>query len=601
MNLPSSNVSPAAQPLPPVALVVNNAASPAGPRFEVVESSKARQPGVYFQDDSSDRPAVWICAPLYIEAETRNADGGEWGRLLSFKDRDGKEHRWAMPCAMLATDGAELRAELLGQGLVIANAPSARKLLMDYIQQANPAQRARSVSRTGWHGDVFALPDRTIGPTAAEAVIFQTYAPGTAQLSTGGTMQSWRDEVAARCAGHSRLVLALSVAFSGICQELAGMDGGGVHLRGSSSTGKTTAVLVASSVYGPPAYMRTWRQTDNALEGVATLHNDLLLPLDELGQLEPKDAGKVAYMLANGQGKGRSDRSGRARAVATWRTAFLSSGEVSLGDLVAESGGRRRAGHDVRVIDVAADAGKGHGMFEALPVGVSASGLAEQLKQSAAAHYGFPLLAFLEQVTADRRAARQRIDISMAALLAEAVPEDAGGQVRRVARRFALIAAAGELATHYGITGWAQGEAHRAAVTCFRQWLADRGGPADAERAALLSQVRAFFEAHGDSRFEPEDHDNERWPVPNRAGFRRKVAASQPGSEEIRQQYLVMPEAFKELVRGFNPKAAAQMLIAAGWLLPGIDGKASQSIRVRGMGRSRLYVIDETLVFSADD
>ena len=39
--------------------------------------------------------------------------GGEWGRLLVFADRDGQEHRWAMPMAMLAGSGEELRAELL--------------------------------------------------------------------------------------------------------------------------------------------------------------------------------------------------------------------------------------------------------------------------------------------------------------------------------------------------------------------------------------------------------------------------------------------------------------------------------------------------------
>ena len=77
------------------------------------------------------------------------------------------------------------------------------------------------------------------------------------------------------------------------------------------------------------------------------------------GTLEPKDAGKIAYMLANGQGKGRSTRDGSPRAVATRRLLFLSSGEISLGDLVTQSGGKIRAGQKVRVIDLPADAGAG--------------------------------------------------------------------------------------------------------------------------------------------------------------------------------------------------------------------------------------------------
>ncbi|CEK09175.1 DUF927 domain-containing protein [Legionella hackeliae] len=39
------------------------------------------------------------------------------------------------------------------------------------------------------------------------------------------------------------------------------------------------------------------------LEGLASLHNDGLLILDELSQMDPREAGEAAYLLANGQGK----------------------------------------------------------------------------------------------------------------------------------------------------------------------------------------------------------------------------------------------------------------------------------------------------------
>ena len=61
----------------------------------------------------------------------------DWGRLLIFNDRDGVEHRWAMPMSMLAGDCAELRAELLRQGLEIASQQAQRRRLPDYIQWEN--------------------------------------------------------------------------------------------------------------------------------------------------------------------------------------------------------------------------------------------------------------------------------------------------------------------------------------------------------------------------------------------------------------------------------------------------------------------------------
>ena len=55
---------------------------------------------------------------------------------------------------------------------------------------------------------------------------------------------------------------------------------------------------------------------------------------DILG-LFPKDAGEVAYMLANGAGKNRASKDGSARVAYKWRTLFLSSGEIGLADKVA--------------------------------------------------------------------------------------------------------------------------------------------------------------------------------------------------------------------------------------------------------------------------
>ena len=101
--------------------------------------------------------------------------------------------------------------------------------------------------------------------------------------------------------GNSRLVFALSVAFAGPLANVAGEDSGGFHIRGGTSIGKSTALKVAASVWGDPvAYPRLWRATANGLEGLAALHNDGLLILDELSQIDPKEAGEAAYLLANG-------------------------------------------------------------------------------------------------------------------------------------------------------------------------------------------------------------------------------------------------------------------------------------------------------------
>lgn len=105
-------------------------------------------------------------------------------------------------------------------------------------------------------------------------------------------------------------------------------------MRGASSTGKSTALKVDASVWGnPTSYCRTWRATSNGLEGLAALHNDGLLILDELGQIDPKEAGEAAYLLANGKGNACATRNGTARPVLVrW------PGEESLSALMARAG-----------------------------------------------------------------------------------------------------------------------------------------------------------------------------------------------------------------------------------------------------------------------
>ena len=105
------------------------------------------------------------------------------------------------------------------------------------------------------------------------------------------------------------MLFSISCAAAGPLLELAGAEGGGFHLRGPSSCGKTTLLHAAASFYGPPAdVVRSWRSTSNALEGIAALHNDCTLMLDELSQMASGDAAEASYMLANGAGKSRANQ-----------------------------------------------------------------------------------------------------------------------------------------------------------------------------------------------------------------------------------------------------------------------------------------------------
>ena len=546
----------------------------------------------WHEDKDGEGEWQFVCSHVEVAAETRNAVGEDWGRLLVLPDRDGTMHEWPMPMAMLAGNGEEYRRRLLGMGLEIAPGRRARERLHQYISVCRPAERVRCVARIGWYGRAFVLPDETLGEIQGERVLLQTVGAFDHAFRAQGTLDSWHKNVARFAVGNSRLLLSIAAAFAAPLLDVADAESGGFHLRGPSSVGKTTALCVAGSVWGGggvKGYVRQWRATDNGLEAVAQAHCDALLCLDELSQIDARAAGAAAYMLANGAGKSRAGRGGEGRATAEWRVLFLSSGEIGIAEKVAEDGRGRKvaAGQQVRVLDLPAEAGAGLGLFENLHGFPSADAFARHLKQAAGEHYGTAALSFLAAVTARLDHVQEAVAAFKGEFIAEHCPTGADGQVSRAAIRFALVAAGGELAAALGIVPWERDEAGRAVATCFRAWIEARGGIEAAEVAAGIAQVRRFIEQHGDSRFTPwntADKDGDR-PTINRAGFRRPDG-------EGGVEYYVLPEVWRtEVCAGFDAGTLARSLAEHGLLIrDNGDGKPQSRHRLPGScGPVRCY------------
>lgn len=566
-----------------------------------------------FSQQGDPLPPQWISSPLHVTAKSRDAVNGDWGYLLEFADADGKPKRWAMPASMLAGDGTQYRSVLLGMGLQIGAGTQAKNQLTVYIQTRQTDLRVRCTDRIGWHEDVYVLPDQTIGD-GEEMVMFQSAGGVVSQFKQRGTLEQWRTEVAALCQDNSRLAFCVSAAFAAPLLYHAGIPSGGFHIWGDSSSGKTTAFKVAGSVYGGKDYPRNWRMTDNALEMVAAQHSDALLLLDEIAQVDPKVVGDTVYMLANETGKGRATQTATSRRTHTWRVLFLSDGEVSLANHMSEAGKGTRGGHDVRMAHIAADAGKGYGVYEVLHDFADGAALSNHLVSAAHQYYGVAGMAFIEWAVSNlaKLSETLRYRVQQAAL--ELCPDGAHGQVSRVASRFALVGVAGELATAAGITGWRKGEALGAARTCFGAWLEGRGGAGNTEHTAIIRQVSGFFQAHGDARFVwwHRAMDDRKPNTINRAGFKRMLTKEgtpiNSNSDHHREygdvvhpaeaegaelEYFVLPEVYRtEICRGFSVKAVTHLLLERGLLIPegtGDKARADRKERLPGIGLTRCY------------
>ena len=558
--------------------------------------------------DGEQQKPRWVCAPLFVAARTHDDQENGCGYALEFVNFNGKLRTWVMPASMLSGDRATLEARLRDLGLEIALDAQARGNLARYIGTRKTEDRLIVADRVGWHEGAYVLPSCTIGQVEGRRYVFNSTAHVEETHRQQGTLQQWREQVAAMAVGNSRLLFVLCAAFAGPLLRFSGLQSGGFNMRSDSSVGKTTGLLVAASVYGSPSFMRQWRSSDNGLEAVAVQSCDSLLVLDELGQLDPRVAGDAAYLLANESIKMRATEQAKARRMLTWKLLFLSSGEVGLADLMAEAGKHMRAGQEVRMVDVPLDAGAGMGALEDLHGHEGAAQFVESLQGAAARVYGTAGRAWLEWCAEHHAVLTARLAERLEKCRLDIVPDAAGGQVRRVGSRFALLAAAGELATEAGLTGWAPGEAATGVRRCFEAWLGRRGHLDNAEEWKRLSLVRACLEKNGDALFTWAHRalDDHRPNTALRLGFKRLVdehgeplrydAASdyvdQRAPEERRElhhakvEYLIFPEQFKrEVCKGEDFDAVAKVLRDRGHLkhesgrytsrqrLPGFDDK----------------------------
>lgn len=570
-------------------------------RFEMIPGR-----GLYIKE--ADRAPRWVCGVLDVAAMVRDPRGTGWGLLVKFADPDGLAHSVIVPAALFRGDGFEVAGLLLDAGLRIA--PKGRPALIEYLQTASPSERARVTQRTGWHeagpdGAAFVLPGGPIGPNAG-AWIYESEGGPVHTFAMRGNLNEWQREVARLCGGNSRLLFAVSVCFASPLLFLIGAESGGFHFRSNSSDGKTTALRVAASVCGGADFMQRWRATSNGLEALASAHCDAPLLLDELAQMDAKEAGEVAYMLANGSGKSRAGRTGGARERASWRLLFLSSGEIGLSEHLGEINKTPRAGQELRLAEIPADAGAGLGVFENLHDYADGSQFAKALDRAARRYFGTAFHAFVAELAKHQEAVPDLVREAQKKFEAHCLNDAAHGQARRVAGRFALVGAAGELATKWGITGWQPGEALQAARTCFDAWLSRRGGQGNQEEKAMLRQVREFIRRKGESAFTDwdrpaNDTDKHAPGKPDRAGYRRGCLDAE-GNES--QEYFLFNEAWRGVVcKGYDAAAVGRLLVAKGYCRKGSETDRPWLVResLPTEGRARVVHILPALFDSDDD
>ncbi len=604
-NLPSPLVTEETrqQSVPPREIEVMSLAG--GGRYLI--RTRGNSSGVYYlmPDKNEGFIPKYLCSLIFVIALFRDTNNTGWGRLLKFKDIDGHEHEYVLNSASVTKDEAVLISTLRNEGVTVTTIKFNHNKLVDYLLNTPPItdRRIRSTNKTGWHGrSLFVTQMECFGKTDEEFI----YDGKTTHHSfaVSGTLKDWQDNIGRYCVGNPVLIFSTSMAFAAPLLHPLDMENGGFNLMGESSIGKSTALKVATSVFGRPEKghaIQQWNATVNAMEAIGNAYCDIMLPLDEIGQATGNEIGNTIYMLGNGMGKGRMSSNTELRNRQIFRTLFLSTGEKTLEAHMGESGKSVRAGQEVRLVDILADMGAGYGIYTDIHHQNNSHDFNEFLLGNLLQYYGAPMEAYLDKLVNLTEEDIKWMQDFMSDFAKEIAPEEASGQVKRIAGRFALVACAGELATRLDITGWEQGTASQAAKVMFEQWLNERGDAGQSEEKKLIAQVRRFFELHGESRFALIAPHNDNRPITNRVGFREVTINTRETGELIVNEteyiYYVMTEGFKEICFGFSYRRASQTLLQQSILKPNNEGTAMHSKRLPGMnGPKKVYIFTSKVV-----
>ncbi len=529
-------------------------------------------------------------------AYVNNPNGDGASIHIEFKTIRHKTKRWTMPRGAIVCETSQMLAELQNRGYFFDI--SKKKQLVEYLNAlgGDVATTYTITDTTGWIDGAYVTQNKTYSLNGDSDLKFRDVEPIADSISEiKGTLAEWQAEVGSQCAANSRLIFALGTGLAAPLQPLVDVESGGFHVVGTTSVGKTTMLRVGSSVVGIKDIPH-WRTTTNGLESIACAHNHMLLPLDEIGQAEPREVGAIAYMLANGQGKTRMTKNLTNRKPKTWQLLFLSSGELGMGAYMAQSGIALKGGQEVRLPDIpAVPSGSPFGVFESIHNFESAKQFAEHLDRATQNYHGTLLDAFLPKLVTDRATnpafanTLKKQVYAIARQLSEGTIDTA---VARVANRFALVQVALELAHAYGLLPFPIEHISWAIGKMFRDWLDYRGGDGSIEIKNACDRIRNLFvtQEYGDRIYNLSDGDAQ--SVRNLLAYRK---TNEDGETE---EFWVPTSVFDlEICTGVDKPALIKELQKRGWLAPPRnDGKSTLQRRIKKR-RNYYYVFQPQNIF----
>mgnify|MGYP000977365954 FL=1 len=310
---------------------------------------KATDDGIY-KDGQNGESIVASACPITITKIVTDIDTGEQKVELAYS----KCHRWQrkiVPKSIIAN--SRKIVDLVAFGISVTSETA--KNLVDYLFNLENLNmdlipEVESVSRLGM------IPDVGFSPYIPDVTFDDNdYKNAYNSIQPYGKFESWLELFRGLRGTNVELRIVIASAFASVLVSPLHINPFFVHIwSGESGSGKTVALMCAASVWGNPdhqgnAYIQTFNATQVGLERTAAFFNHCPYMIDELQLLKDshgRNKFDIVYLLSEGRGRTRGNRSGGIDVTPTWANCIITTGETPL---TASSSG---AGAINRVISI---------------------------------------------------------------------------------------------------------------------------------------------------------------------------------------------------------------------------------------------------------
>lgn len=537
-----------------------------------------RTGGLYLGKEWSDARDLIAMRPIWIHSVAKD-EFNERFRVIKFYDEDFIQKTACFPANWFskAKDG-NIWSSLMSQGMIMNSGKE--KYVSRYLDSLTSvcSNRSWAASKLGWFDPptneentipVFVLPTQIIGNVFDnKEVFFQSLEEiNSKTISSRGSLRDWQTQLANKATNNYLMMFAISAGIAGSMTKLANIPSGGFHFWGLARTGKTALLQLATSVWGnasdPQTYshktsIRKWNSTSNGLEATAQLHNDIVLCLDEIGELEPSDLSKLIYTLTGGTPKGRMKDTGGLKNQAFWHIMLISSGEESTEQIMKSIGQTKRGGQTHRLPDIRIDS-LTNGIVQTEEEDVA--DFIDQIKNNCSRYYGTAgpiFVGWMIQSMKDKgiQVFTNHLNINIKKfelILADGI-SPMPNEIKAVIKRMSAIGVAALYAAEAGIVNWTIDQITECMIFIRNLWLSDMEDNIS-ELDKALSSLRGHLISNM-ANFEDLNDDQAKPPI-RMMGYKNY------------DFIMVLPDAFDDFCGRYNKRQLTGELLKRSYLAPG--------------------------------